>query len=110
MTYAQRQLVYRMLFWFGFFIVVVCGAYILYEAWLCETSPLCSVSPTLSVTYLMGRCLSQISFHTVCSVLTLFVSYRYLLISGGDRAMLESNPSTSEIQDTAAGRSLRLAS
>lgn len=110
MTYAGRQIVYLILFWIGFFIVVVCGIYILYEAYLCETSPLCSVSPTLCVTYLMGRCDSQIANHTRCRVLFTFFSYRSLLISDGDRAMLESNPSTSEIQDTAAGWLSRLAS
>lgn len=103
MTYAQRQLLNRILFWIGLFIVVVCGAYILYEAYLVENYPHVCKKPALSVTYLMGRSSLQIASYTLCSVLVIGFVYRYLLLSGEDRATVETDPSASDCQDTAAG-------
>lgn len=110
MTYAQRQVLHRILFWLGLSIVIVCGIYILCEAYLCETSPVCSNNAGLSVTYLMGRCLSQIAAHTIYSDFRFSSCYGHLLLSDEDRATLESDPSASDCQDTAAGWSLRLSS
>lgn len=105
MTFSQRQLVNRILFWIGVLIIVACGSYILYEAYVVENYPRFSGEPSLCVTYLMGRSVLQVALYTVCSVFVISYGYRYLLLSDEDRAPLESVPSASVCQDTAAGQS-----
>lgn len=103
MTYAQRQVLHRILYWIGVIFVIVCGIYILCEAYLCENSPVCSNNAGLSLTYLMGRCLSQIAAHATYSGFLVCFCYRYLLLSDEDRAPVETDSSESDCQDTAAG-------
>lgn len=102
MTYSHRQLVNRVLFWIGFFIIVVCGIYILYEAIVVEMSPVSCENRPMFLTYLMGRSSLQIALCTICSVIQFPFIYRYLLLSREDRALQECTPSARDCQDTAA--------
>lgn len=103
MTYSQRQLVNRIMLWIGIIIIVVCGAYILYEAYVVENFPHVVKNHSLSITYLMGRSGLQVTSYTTCSVLQFCFCYRYLLLSGEDRATVETDPSASASQGMPVG-------
>ena len=97
MTYSQRQVVNRILFWLASFIIVMCGIYILYVAYIVENYPHVSKNPVSNETYLMGRSGLQSSFHTRCCVFRFCFCYRFLFSSTEDRALVETNPSAVDV-------------